>query len=90
MKGIIITLVLILIVLQHHLWFVKNAISGSIHLKESVDLQKKENQIISNQNQLLTEKILNLKKSEDIVETIAREKMGMIKQGETYYQFVEK
>lgn len=64
-------------------------------LGEYLELQKQlteiqaENQAFEKTNQLLQQEVQNLQSSTDAIETIARQKLGMIKENEVFVQVIE-
>ena len=87
-KSLIIFLVLLFIILQYELWFANDSIPEIFHLKNIMSQQSKKNKKIYKKNKKLAIKIHNLKAGKHNAEALAREQIGMIKKGETYYQIV--
>jgi len=88
MKYLMIFLVLLLIILQYKLWVQNGGIVATMHLKHAVAKQEKDNQKLYKQNEKLAKQIYYLKHTKKSVEAIAREQLGMVKKGETYYQMI--
>lgn len=86
-RFIIAVLVLLFAVLQYELWISDDGLTKTIELRHSIRQQMKQNKKIIKQNDELTHQIMQLKKGKGTVESLAREEVGMIKPGETYYQF---
>lgn len=85
-KYVVIGLVILLIFLQYKLWFEQSGVRGYINLKEEIAEQTQENQQLDEKNQALEKQITNLKQGHAKLEEDARNELGMIKQGETFYQ----
>ncbi|MGC1181708.1 cell division protein FtsB [Legionella sp.] len=89
MRPIFIILIIILVVLQHKLWL------GDGNLIQWVSLQKKlveheqENNKLIARNKALEADIKELKSGEQALEEQARHELGMVKENEVYYQFVD-
>ncbi len=89
MKLLIFLLAILLVIVQIQLWFGTYGIFYSFHLKREVSAQIKENKALEKRNKKLEKNVVLLKNGKAMVESLAREKMGMIKPGERYYQFVK-
>ncbi len=81
-------LLLLLLFLQYRLWFESGGVIDMLHLKKSVAQQTQENDKIKKRNQLLAEQVQRLQKNPAAVEAHARQDLGMVKKGETFYQVV--
>ena len=57
-----------------------------VHLKQKITTTKKKNNELSERNAILTADVKDLKQGKEAVEERARNDLGMIKSGETYYQ----
>jgi cell division protein FtsB len=75
--------------LQCQLWFGAQGIAQTMRLKHVVFLQLQSNQSQLTRNNQIAANIHALKTNNTMVESMARQQLGMIKQGETYYQFVK-
>lgn len=74
--------------LQYRLWFQADGIRDMYKLKENVRLQQAANAALKQQNAELAFNIARGKESKEGMEARARKELGMIKQGETFYQIV--
>jgi cell division protein FtsB len=90
MKILLFILIVLLLVLQYHLWSHQGGIAESLHLKKLISQQIAQNNKQTEDNRRIVNKIHALKNEPDATEALAREQLGMIKPGETYYQFVER
>jgi len=89
MRGLFIFMSFLLLVLQYPLWFGDASLPDAWQLQSRIDEQLSENASLAERNRLLDAEVLNLKKGLDVVEEKARNELGMIMQGETYYQVIE-
>lgn len=89
MKVLITILVLLLLVLQYQLWFGKRGLREVWQLAQSVEMQKQENRLIKQRNEGLAAEVKDLKEGREAIEERARNDLGMIRRGETFYQVVE-
>lgn len=74
--------------LQYRLWFKSGGIRDLYQLRKTIALQKNENEKLKRSNDELLFQITRLQKSQDAAESRARNELGMIKKGETFYQIV--
>jgi cell division protein FtsB len=88
-RVILFVLVAILIYLQYILWFSKGGIRDEQILKRTVAEQQAEIGVLKERNQALAAEVLDLKQGMDAIEELARSEMGMIKDGELFFQIVK-
>jgi cell division protein FtsB len=89
MKVLMSALVLVLVVLQYKLWLGEGSVTQLRELETQVDVQKQENLVLAERNQVLEGEVLDLKTGLDAVEERARSEFGMVKQGETLFIVVD-
>jgi len=89
MRPIFIILIIALVVLQHKLWLGDGNIIQWIHLEKKLTVHQKENDLLAARNKALEADIKELKSGDQALEEQARTELGMIKKGETYYQFID-
>ena len=85
-KIIIPVFVILFLVLQYQL------LGGCIklfYLKKAITQQAAENNRFYKRNTFLEQRVLALQRHQISIEDLAREQLGMIKKGETYYQIIE-
>ena len=83
-----IVLLSILIFLQYHLWFEAGGIRDMMKIKKQLTAQIEESEKLKKRNEELFFQIERLQNSDDTAESRARNELGMIKKGETFYQVV--
>ena len=83
-RLLIAILLLILGGLQWHLWAGDGSLTHVRALEETIAEQKLENEMKQARNAELVAEINDLKDGLDAVESIARNELGLIKQGETF------
>lgn len=88
LKALPIFLVVVLVILQYRLWFESGGIIDMVRLKKRLSVEQQINDKIKKRNQTLLLQVQHLQKNQDAVESRARQELGMIKKGETYYQVV--
>jgi len=79
----------LLVWLQYKIWLQDGGIPEVVQLQEEVAEVKTEVQKLSDRNLSLDAEVKDLKKGLDAIEERARSEMGMIKEGEVYYQVIE-
>jgi len=89
MKPVMILLTVILLLLQYRLWFSHDGLPSVLHLFRSADIQRQENAVLAERNQVLAAEVRDLKSGLDALEERARSEQGMIKQDETFFQIIE-
>ena len=89
MKKLVIVLLLLLVYLQYRLWFGEGSLMDVWELSREVESQQQENEQLQERNAALDAEVQDLKQGLDAIEEHAREDLGMVKEGETFYQIVE-
>ena len=89
MKIIALVLLVLLIWLQYKIWLQDGGIPEVVQLQQEVEEVTIEVQKLQERNASLDAEVKDLKKGLDAIEERARSEMGMIKQGEVYYQVIE-
>jgi len=88
-KKIAFVLLALLIWLQYKIWLQDGGVPEVLQLQQEVEQVKGEVQRLQERNASLDAEVKDLKKGLDAIEERARSEMGMIKQGEVYYQVIE-
>jgi cell division protein FtsB len=89
MKWLALPLFLLLLLLQYRLWFAEGSLAELDRLQTEISRQQGVNDTLRNRNQRLEHEVLELQSGLDSLEERAREELGMVKEGETYYQVLE-
>lgn len=89
MKVAIFILVILLLGLQYRLWFGEGSVAHRVELEKKIEQQQAENDILRERNRILAIEVEALKNGLDAIEERAREQMGMVKEGETFFMIVE-
>ena len=89
MRPIVVLLVLALISLQYKLWLGDGSLLQWRLLEKKLVTLEQENKKLAARNHAIEADILELKSGDQSLEEQARNELGMIKSGETYYQCVE-
>ena len=89
MKIIAFVLLSLLLWLQYKIWLQDGGVPEVVQLQQEVAAVKSEVQTLQDRNLSLDAEVKDLKKGLDAIEERARSEMGMIKEGEVYYQVIE-
>ncbi len=89
MKWFTVTLLIVLALLQYRLWVGEGSLAHIARLEADIKQQRAENERLLDRNKVLAIEVDALKNGSDSVEERAREDMGMIRKGETFYMVVE-
>jgi cell division protein FtsB len=85
-KVIMLVLGVLLAVLQYQLWFGAGGVTSIRVLNQSIATQTVSNDRLAERNRAVTADINDLQHGQQATEERARSQLGMIKQGEVYYQ----
>ena len=89
MKKLLLLLIVLLVYLQYQLWFGDGSLQDVSGLHQEVEMQAQENLELRERNAALQAEVADLRQGLDAIEEHAREDLGMVKEGETFYQVVE-
>ena len=88
MRLFIFALFSLLAIQQYALWFGKNGIQKNHVVEAEVNVALERNQLLIDRNQLMYAEIYNLKNRKGAIEERARNELGLIKQGETFFRII--
>jgi len=88
LRGFILGLVGLVIALQYALWFGKSNVVDLVRLRQTVDSLERENISLRVRNERLHADVNEIKNRMEAIEAQAREQLGLILPGETYFQIV--
>ena len=89
MKVWAIILLLLLIALQVKLWVGEGGLKDVRRLEQAVAQQQATNEKLAERNRALAGEARDLKHGLEAVEERARSELGMIREGEPFYQVIE-
>ena len=89
MRWLIGALLGLFVLLQYRLWFAEGGLAEANRLSAELAAAETENTKLSERNEALAREVIALQAGTEAVEKNARENLGLIKEGEVYYQFVE-
>ena len=87
-RWILVILIALLGLLQARLWFGKNSIADYKLMKSEVEELQKQNANLKQRNALLKADISDRQLGLESIEERARNELGLIKEGETFYRIL--
>ncbi|ASK34102.1 septum formation initiator subfamily [Alcanivorax sp. N3-2A] len=88
-QVVIAVLALSLLGLQIRLWFGEGSLRHVAALENEVESLNQQNAKLAERNRLLAADVRDLKEGSEAVEEIARKDLGMIRDGEVFFQILE-
>ncbi len=89
MRWLLAGLIFILLVLQYRLWIADGSLAERNRLERQIEEQARINEQLQQRNAALEREVLDLQSGNIGLEQRAREQLGLIREGETFYQFVD-
>lgn len=89
-RIIIVSMALLLLLLQWTLWAGRSGVLDFVNLRHDIGEATARNDRLARRNQLLLEDVLDIKSREEAVEELARSRLGMIREGERFFQVIER
>ena len=90
MRLFTLVLICLLAILQYHLWLGKNGLQDKHALVKEVEIITANNALLIQRNQMMYSEIKDLKSGLKAVEERARNELGLIKEGETFFRIIPK
>lgn len=88
MRPILVILVILLVITQYRLWFGEGGLHEIRYRRVAVDELVAENQRLQKRNDALRAEVKDLKGGLEAIEEHARSGLGMIREGETFFQVI--
>lgn len=85
MKWLLAILLVVFIGLQYRLWVGEGSYAHRARLQQEIARQQAENERLRERNRALAVEVADLKNGHKVLEARARQDMGMIKEGETFF-----
>lgn len=89
MRWLFAVLLTLLVILQYRLWIADGSIAEQQRLKAQLEEFTRVNEALRQRNAVLEREVLELQTGTDGIEQRAREQLGLVRKGETYYQVEE-
>ncbi len=82
-------LLFLLLVLQYKFWFERGGYFDNRELRKQLEAVRVENEQLMERNRELARKIILVKEDMNEIESLARQKLGMIKEGEQFIFLID-
>jgi cell division protein FtsB len=89
LRWVLLVLVVILAALQYRFWVGEGSLGEITVLRREIREQHAELERLRDRNRALQAEVEDLKRGLEAIEERARSEMGMVKEGEVFYQIVE-
>ena len=89
MRTVLTSLIVLFVALQYAVWLGDFGYVRLNQLRSTVSFQQDENKNLERRNLLLQAEVVDLKQGIAALEERARSQLGMIKEGEQFYQVIE-
>ncbi len=89
MKLLVTVLLILLALLQYRLWVGDGGVAKVWRLHKATQAQQSDNATLVERNRALEAEVRDLRQGLAAVEERARTDLGMIKEGETFFQVIE-
>jgi cell division protein FtsB len=89
LRWILLVLLLLLAGLQYRLWWGEGGRLELLQLRQQTQDAQRENAILRERNEELSRQVMDLKAGNTVLEQRAREELGLTRDDEVYYQFVD-
>lgn len=89
MKTILALLLCVLVMLQVRLWTGPGSVADIARLERAIAEQNAENAQLDARNDVLMQEVSDLRNGLDSIEERARNELGLIREGETFYLIVD-
>ncbi len=89
-RLLILVLICTLLILQYRLWVGEGSLAEVYNLRQEIEKNGAELAALRQRNSALQAEVQDLKRGVDAIEERARSELGMIKEGEIFYQIIEK
>ncbi|TQV64059.1 MAG: cell division protein FtsB [Halothiobacillaceae bacterium] len=89
LRWVVLLLLALFLLLQYRLWLGDGSWPRAESARQQLESQRAENDRLQQRNVVLEAEVLDLKTGLDAIEERARSELGLVKQGETYYQIID-
>lgn len=87
-RPLLVALLGLLMLLQYRLWFGEGGITERRSLETQVASDSAENQRLTQRNEALADRVIELQNGQEMLEAVAREDLGLVREGEEFILFV--
>ena len=89
MRPLLLGLLGLLLLLQYRLWLGEGGVRERQGLESQVRVGEEDNQLLRERNDALARQVLELQEGVEMLEAVAREELGLVRQGEEFILFVD-
>lgn len=89
LKWIAAILLILLLGLQYQLWVGEGSLAHMSRLNAEIAQKNQDNDRLQQRNEILQTEVRELKSGLEAIEERARNELGMIKEGETFYLLID-
>ena len=89
MRPLLLVLLGLFVLLQYRLWFGDGGIRERQTLEAQVQEGETSNQVLRERNDALAQQVLELQEGSGMLEAVAREELGLFREGEEFILFVD-
>ena len=87
-RPMLLALLGLFVLLQYRLWFGEGGINERQSLEAQVTNDSAENQRLTQRNEALADRVIELQNGQEMLEAVAREDLGLVREGEEFILFV--
>ena len=88
-RVVLAVLAVVFLALQYRLWVGRGSLAEVRHLERQIVEQRAELLVLKERNDALRAEVKDLREGLEAVEARARSELGMIREGETFFQVIE-
>ncbi|REJ71599.1 MAG: cell division protein FtsB [Proteobacteria bacterium] len=88
-RPLLVALLGLLMLLQYRLWFGEGGITERRSLEAQVASDSAENQRLTQRNEALADRVIELQNGQEMLEAVAREDLGLVREGEEFILFID-
>ena len=89
MRPLLLGLLGLLLLVQYRRWLGEGGIRERQGLEAQVRVGEEGNQLLRERNDALARQVLELQEGDEMLEAVAREELGLVRQGEEFILFVD-
>ena len=88
-RPMLLALLGLFVLLQYRLWLGEGGINERQSLEAQVTNDSAENQRLTQRNEALADRVIELQNGQEMLEAVAREDLGLVREGEEFILFVD-
>ena len=88
-RPMLLALLGLFVLLQYRLWLGEGGINERQSLETQVANDSAENQRLTQRNEALADRVIELQNGQEMLEAVAREDLGLVREGEEFILFVD-